>query len=697
MDKLKKAKAKWVLLTVLISAIVILFSLFIGFGSAKQKENRIFEAKNNAQTVIAAIQQTLDTSMEVSGSLMSFYSVYGDEAIDNFDSIAESIAKNHPYIDSMYIAPKAVIACAWPESVKDSTIGFAMLEDPAQGPRAQIAISTRKVTVAGPHHLLEGNNGFIIRNPLFEGDNFIGFSIIIINWDSFVDTALSKLNDVSKDYNFSVKKKLYDATAIMDEYGCIISNCSKQVGDKIQVEFQVPNDVWILSIEPKKGWNVFSAMLVPSLMFLTFSAFFVIAIFFGYTASVRKRELRYETESNSMKTHYMNQLQEALEKTKKAEAAKTEFLSHMSHDIRTPLNGIIGLLEINEKHADDRELVDSNRVKMRIAANHLLELISDVLDLSKMGDDNVKLSHEPFNVRDLAIDVLTITNMRATEAGIKISVDADENSLGVPYVYGSPLHLRQILLNIFSNAVKYNKPNGLVKCSVEELNRTEHLVTYCFVISDTGIGMSKEFLEHLFEPFTQEHSDARSTYLGTGLGMAIVKKLVEKMGGNIAVESEVGKGTTFRVTIPFEIASKEDFVSIEAKNCADLNGLNLLVVEDNDINLEIAEAILVDLGATVTTAKNGQEAVDEFLSCAPGTYDGILMDLMMPVMDGYEATAQIRTSFRAEGATIPIIAMTANAFEEDVQKCREAGMNAHISKPIDIQALLKALSTIPRR
>lgn len=384
----------------------------------------------------------------------------------------------------------------------------------------------------------------------------------------------------------------------------------------------------------------------------------------------------------------------SLRRAEKANQAKTQFLSRMSHDIRTPLNGIIGLIEIDEKHADDRELIDRNRQKAKVAADHLLSLISDVLELSKMDDEHVELAHEPFDITKLADDILTITELRASEAGITLVHENCKDYIMYPYVYGSPLHVRRIILNIFSNAIKYNKPNGSITCKMQMLSKNDQTAVYQVVISDTGIGMSPEFLEHLFEPFSQEHTDARSTYQGTGLGMAIVKSLLDKMNGTVEVESVEDVGSTFTVTIPFETALEKDVPKREEAEITNLEGVSILLVEDNDLNMEIATAILEDVGAVVTTAQNGLEAVELFTHNEPGTYDVVLMDLMMPVMDGYEAARTIRACDREDAKSIPIVAMTANAFTEDEQKCLEAGMDGHLAKPIEVPKLMETLASL---
>lgn len=391
------------------------------------------------------------------------------------------------------------------------------------------------------------------------------------------------------------------------------------------------------------------------------------------------------------KRHY--ELQAAKEAVEKANAAKTNFLARMSHDIRTPLNGIIGLIKINENHSDDAELLRENRAKILVSAHHLLSLINDVLQMSKLEDDEVTLAHEAFDLKGLERDIITIMSLRASEAGVTIVYDETADQLKYPYVYGSPLHIRQIFLNIYSNCIKYNKVGGRIVTNFRFLGTGKEKVVYQWTIQDTGIGMNQEYLKHIFEPFSQEHSDARSIYRGTGLGMAIVKRLVDKMDGKIEVMSEEGEGSIFTITIPFEIAKESDLKQKEKlTESADIQGFHLLLAEDNDLNAEIAQVLLEEAGASVTLAHDGQQAVELFADAPEGTYDAILMDIMMPYVDGLTATRKIRAMDRSDAAVIPIIAMTANAFEEDAQMCMEAGMNAHLAKPLQMERVLSVIA-----
>ena len=386
-------------------------------------------------------------------------------------------------------------------------------------------------------------------------------------------------------------------------------------------------------------------------------------------------------------------LQAAFDEMRIANRTKTEFLSRMSHDIRTPLNGIIGLLQVDETHFDDKELLLENHKKMQISANHLLSLINDVLQMSKLEEGTTVLTHERISLVELTRDIITIIIGRAEEAGIKWEYEKDKSIIPYPYIYGSPLHLRQIFLNIYSNCIKYNRPGGKITTHTDSLGEQDGKCTYRWTISDTGIGMSPDFIDHIFEPFTQEKQDARSYYHGTGLGMTITKELVDRMGGSIAVTSQLGVGSTFVITLPFEIApSPEQTPDAHAAPDISIAGCRLLLVEDNALNAEIAQILLTDEGATVTVVTDGKQAVEIVQNNPPDTFDAVLMDVMMPVMNGIDATKTIRSLNRPDAKTLPIIAMTANAFYEDAQKCLAAGMNAHLAKPLQIKKVKQTIA-----
>ena len=386
------------------------------------------------------------------------------------------------------------------------------------------------------------------------------------------------------------------------------------------------------------------------------------------------------------------ELLEALVEAKRANLAKTEFLSHMSHDIRTPINGILGMLSISEKNPNDDARQRECRAKIRTSAEHLLSLINDVLDISKLESGAFVFAKERFYLEDVLDNCDSIMCPQAEEQGILL--EAKRIGLNRTPLIGSPLHLRQILINIMGNAIKYNNPNGKIFVCTEEVSAEQESVTYRFTITDTGVGMSEKFQKHLFEPFTQEQNDARTSYRGTGLGMAITKSLVEQMGGTIKVQSKLGQGSTFIVLLPVERAAKE--VDVEQKiekTHVDISGMKVLLVEDNEINREIAQYMLEDAGVIVENAKDGRQAVECFQASSCNTFDCILMDVMMPVMDGLEATRMIRGMDRPDAKTVPIIALSANAFAEDAQMAKEAGMNEHLAKPLDMETVFSVIAS----
>ena len=383
------------------------------------------------------------------------------------------------------------------------------------------------------------------------------------------------------------------------------------------------------------------------------------------------------------------------EKAVAANAAKSAFLTRMSHDIRTPLNGILGLIEIEELKEGDMQAARESRAKARVAANHLLSLINDILEMGRIEEHKMTLEHESFNLKELCDDALVLCRLRASDRGITLLNTSEPYAVDQSMI-GSPTHIRRIIINLLDNSIKYNKHGGTVTffSAVKPLNDTRAL--FCFTIEDTGIGMTPEFLKHIYEPFAQEGNDARSKFQGTGMGMPIVKSLIDMMGGTIEISSELGVGSTFDVQIPLDIDRNPQarIKLVEATPSCSLAGMSVLLAEDNDLNAEIAQALLESEDVVTTRAANGNEAVDLYLSRPAGSFDAILMDIMMPGMDGYEATRTIRLSEKADAATIPIIALTANAFAEDAKTAHDAGMNAHLSKPLDFEKLKNMLVRI---
>ena len=430
---------------------------------------------------------------------------------------------------------------------------------------------------------------------------------------------------------------------------------------------------------------------VTAVVFL-YLLIFGIFCFWGYRADLAHRKQEKEKDEK-----YKAELLRTAKKAEAANEAKTEFLQRMSHDIRTPINGICGMINVADHYADNMEKQTECRAKIKKTSHLLLELINEVLDMSKLESDEVVLEDIPFNLNSIFEEILGVIEHMAAEQNIRIIWE--EKEVTHWNLIGSPVHVKRILMNILSNAVKYNKEKGYVYISCREIpSKQTAMPTLEFVCRDTGIGMTEAFQKRIFEPFAQEHAGSRTKFAGTGLGMPITKKLVEKMGGTISFESKEGTGTTFVIRIPFQIdADMKDRNETEEKTETSIQGLHVLLTEDNELNMEIAEFVLQNEGAVVTKAWNGQKAVDIFRKSRPGEFDAILMDIMMPVMNGYEAAKMIRSLDREDAKVIPIIAMTANVFTEDKMRAKEAGMDEHIAKPVDGKLLVKVINELVKR
>ena len=426
----------------------------------------------------------------------------------------------------------------------------------------------------------------------------------------------------------------------------------------------------------------FGVISVIFFYFLMFSIFW----FWTYRTNLAHRKQEQEKDEK-----YKAELLIAAKKAEAANEAKTEFLQRMSHDIRTPINGICGLVDMADHYADDMERQTEYRTKVKEASNLLLELVNDVLDMSKLESGEIVLEEIPFNLSSISREVFVVIEQMAAEQNIRVVWEKKE--ITHRDFIGSPGYVKRVMMNILSNAVKYNKENGQIYVSCVEIpSEQPEMTTMEFVCRDTGIGMAEEFQKHIFEPFAQEHTGSRAKFAGTGLGMAISKKLVEEMGGTITFESKKGVGTTFVIRVPFKIDldadKREESKDVSEKS---IKGMHVLLAEDNELNMEIAEFLLQNEGAEVTKAWNGQEIVELFRKSESGEFDVILMDIMMPIINGYEAAKRIRSLDREDAKKIPIIAMTANAFTEDRIRAKEAGMDEHVAKPIDVELLIKVI------
>ena len=425
-----------------------------------------------------------------------------------------------------------------------------------------------------------------------------------------------------------------------------------------------------------------------SVIGVIFLYFLIFSIFWFWTYRTNRAHQKQEREKDEK---YKAELLIAAKKAEAANAAKTEFLQRMSHDIRTPINGICGMVNMADHYADDIEKQTEYRTKVKEASNLLLELVNDVLDMSKLESGEIVLEEIPFNLSKISREVFVVIEQMAAEQNIQIKWEKKE--ITHRDLIGSPGYVKRVMMNILSNAMKYNRENGHIYISCIEIPSGQPEMTIMeFVCRDTGIGMAEEFQKHIFEPFAQEHSGSRTKFAGTGLGMPIAKKLIEKMGGTITFESVEGVGTTFVIRVPFRIdTDRNSKVETGEKTEVSIRGLHILLAEDNELNMEIAEFMLQNEGVEVTKAWDGQEAVKIFEKSRSGEFDVILMDIMMPVMNGYEAAKMIRSLDREDAKAIPIIAMTANAFTEDRLRAKEAGMDEHVAKPVDVESLIKVI------
>ncbi len=519
----------------------------------------------------------------------------------------------------------------------------------------------------------------------------------------------------AQNYNLTLQNllkgysKKSDGTILVSDQGSIIASNDKSLlqdstkkNEIIQILKENKDSKHIYHFN-SKGAGYYGIMLKQSNYYIfayipdsvVFESFIVetIAITFIYLIFVLV--LRYISHRNNLvrlakeqerEKAYQEELLRAAKKAEAANVAKTEFLQRMSHDIRTPINGIIGMVEVGDHYSDDIEKQADCREKIKYASNTLLELVNEVLDMSKLESGEVVLEEVEFNIDQLSDETVVILEEVAKERNIQIIREG--RSITHPYLIGSPTHVKRVLMNVLSNAIKYNRDNGCIYISYKELESNKPGYSlFEFSCRDTGIGMSEEFQERIFEPFAQEHIGSRSKYVGTGLGMPIAKSLVEKMGGTIEFTSQEGVGSQFVIRIPFKMDPKQKSEAVKESTSASIEGLSVLLVEDNELNMEIAEFVIENEGAIVTCATNGKEAVNIYKK-SPEFFDIILMDIMMPEMDGYEATKVIRSL----DSNIPIVAMTANAFTEDKMKAKKAGMNAHLSKPLDKDRLIQVVA-----
>jgi len=693
----------------LIGICIVLESVFVVFSYYNTKKQLMTEAEANAEELAASIQAELHKGYETIELFKDLYNVYGDVFLQDFNKICEELSKDNLAIGSMYFAPKGIIKYSYPDKVDSATSDFEMIKDPIQGPKAQKAITDRKATVAGPHNLIEGGQGFIIRNPIFRGDEFIAFTIIVMDKDRLLKQISSNVHRGK--YNFAIWKET-DPTSITDKEGYILTHFegTNKIQRNVKHSFDVLNDTWHITLEPVGGWNIWKAMKSQLIISLLIFMFLSVLFYAHILAAGHKRKLQMEIFANN---------------------AKSSFLFSMSHDIRTPMNAIIGFADLMRKNLDDKEKLTDYLNKLHASSSFLLSLINNVLEMARIESGKMTLEENVINVQTFEDVTDAVFTDLARNKGLTFS---NEYKFSSEYVVGDEMKIRELTLNVVSNAIKYTPAGGFVKLTLlEEPCDKPGYTMFTAIAEDSGIGISKEYLPHIFEEFSRERSSTDSKVAGTGLGMPIVKKLIDKMDGSITIDSKEGKGTKVTIKLPLRIASAEQ---IEAARLAEaqneslkkipdlqdmatdaanttgsaittrmhiiknsqaqlaLQNKRILLAEDNDLNSEIATALLEEIGFVVERAVDGLQCVKKIEEQPANYYDLVLMDIQMPNMNGFKATATIRSMKNGQKAQIPIIAMTANAFDEDRQKSLESGMNGHVAKPINVADLLKAITRV---
>ena len=586
-------------------------------------------------------------------------------------------------IKAFELAPEGIVTDIYPKQGNEGAFGLDMLQEHERKKDAILARDSGKYTIGGPYQLKQGGTGALLFNPVYQDNNseqgeFWGFVILVIDWERFI----GEINlDYLSDADFCYRIWTYDRGS-RDKI--ILAESQDNMPDNIlTVECAVPNNTWYFDIIPSEGWSPRSYWIMCIVISYVFSL--LIATVFYLISSKKHRERQYEAE-----------LEKAAEQAKNANEAKTRFLFNMSHDIRTPMNAIVGFSGLLEKNLQNERKAKEYLEKIQSSSNLLLRIINQVLEMARIESGTAVLQLKAEDMDALFHRVNTVFEEDVRKKNLQYHAVLDVRH---HYVVCDQTKLQEIMLNIISNAIKYTPEGHSIYVEIHEAaSENPSKIHYIFSCEDTGIGMSEEYLPHIYEEFSREHSTTENKVPGTGLGLPIIKSMIELMGGSIQVESRQGIGTKFTIDLSFDIALKEEVYgsedTIESSAIHTIKGKRILLVEDNELNAEIAKTVLEDVGALITRAENGQQALELFKEKPAGTFDVILMDLMMPVMDGYTATRKIRELERSDAKTVPIIAMTANAFQEDAEKCIAVGMNAHLAKPLDIEKMKKTIKSI---
>ena len=665
----------------IVGLIAFLTALIVGaFLLHNLEKNEKTTGKYMAQITEKRVRARLDQYSMLSALLGNYISAGENLDENTFSELAEKIPNEDGVIKAFELAPEGIVTDIYPKQGNEGAFGLDMLQEHERKKDAILARDSGKYTLGGPYQLKQGGTGALLFNPVYqdnnsEQDEFWGFVILVIDWDRFI----GEINlDYLSDADFCYRIWTYDRGS-SDKI--ILAESQDNMSDNIlTVECTVPNNTWYFDIIPSRGWIPRFYQIMCIVISCIFSL--LIATVFYLISSKKHRERQYEAE-----------LEKSAEQAKNANEAKTRFLFNMSHDIRTPMNAIIGFAELLEKHIDERDRALDYIGKIKSSSEFLLSLINYVLETARIESGKTSLKKEVRCVSGLIESLADIFEPEVRKKGLTYSYTKD---IQHDYVIGDETKVREIFINIIGNSLKYTPAGGKITIDIKELpSDRENYIAYKIVVEDTGIGMSKEYLPHIFEEFSREHTSTERKVIGTGLGLPIVKALIDLMGGTIEIESEVGKGTKTTVMIPFEIATQEQILEEQQKEKEfvpeDIKGKRILVAEDNELNAEITLTVLKEKGLLVERAANGKECVEMLKEKPVDYYDMILMDIQMPEMDGYQATEMIRNLGNSRAA-VPIVAMTANAFEEDRQKALDAGMNAHVSKPVDMNVLFRVMA-----
>ena len=671
------------------AGLVFLVTLLLVFGctflvNQNQQRREKLKAAYTAESTISRIEVQLNRYLAESDLVKKSIEEGLTISDKQFATLSRLMQDEDDIIKVHEIAKDGIVSQIYPMEGNEDVIGLNMIENPERKKEARLARDSGEYTIAGPFELVQGGNGVLLFDPVYRTDDkgckkFWGFSILVMDWQKFIKKMeLDQLENAG--YHYQIWKKGTDDEKI------VIAQCDNlQETDTLEVACTVPNDTWYFEIVPENGWVTMTQKLW-GLLISVLTAFIVMIIYLQFKMR-RYRDALHEKE-----------LEKAVLEAKNANEAKTRFLFNMSHDIRTPMNAIIGFSELLEKHIDEKDKAIDYLGKIKSSSNFLLSLINYVLEMARIESGKLVLKKEVRCVTDLIESLTDVFEPGVKKKFITYSCEID---IQHKYVIGDETKVREIFINIIGNSVKYTPEGGKISVSVkEEPFEKENYIAYRIIVEDNGIGMSKEYLPHIFEEFSREHTSTESKVTGTGLGLPIVKSLIDMMGGTIEVESQLGCGTKMNVVLPFELASEKQILEEKQKEKEKISdsilGKRVLLAEDNELNAEIAMTVLKENGLKAERAANGKQCMEMLKKMPEDYYDMILMDIQMPEMDGYEATKRIRNLDDAR-ADIPIVAMTANAFEEDRQKALESGMNAHVSKPVDMNMLFKVMAQILKK